>query len=134
MARRRKNPYRPGTESYARWRKAELRRRAALAQSTAKRTKKPEVRQRANRRAAAAERGLREIAVRQEYRSRLSERDRDAFSALTITGQNQLLRMLRDHPDSIPRDLSDPFAGPNRNLIWRLYYSTRVGARQRAAA
>ena len=132
MARR--TPYRPGTASYARARTAELRRRAALSRAIAGRAKTPEARRRASRKAAAAERGLREIAVRQEYRSRLSERDRDAFSALTITGQNQLLRVLRDHPDSIPRDLPDPFAGPNRNLIWRLYYSTRVGARQRAAA
>jgi len=132
MARR--TPYRPGTASYARARTAELRRRAALSRAIAGRAKTPEARRRASRKAAAAERGLREIAVRQEYRSRLSERDRDAFSALTITGQNQLLRVLRDHPDSIPRDLPDPFAGPNRNLIWRLYYSTRAGARQRAAA
>jgi hypothetical protein len=133
MARRR-NSYRPGTESYARWRKAELRRRAALARATAERTKKPEVRQRANRRAAAAERGLREIASRQDYRSALNERDRDAFNHLSINQQNQLLRVLLDYSETVPSDLPDPFAGRNRSSLWRLYYSTRAGSRQRAAA
>ena len=132
MARR--SPYRPGTASYAQAREATLKRRLVLARATAGRATRPEARRRADRRAAAARRGLRAIEARQEYRSRLSERDRDNFSTLTITAQDQLLRMLRDHPDSIPRDLPDPFAGPNRNLIWRLYYSTRAGARQRAAA
>jgi hypothetical protein len=132
MARR--NPYRPGTASYARRREAELRRRAALARATADRARTPEARRRANQRAAAAERRLREIAARQEYRSRLRERDLQAFDSLPIGKQDQLLRILRDHPDSVPRDLPDPFTGPNRNMTWRLYYGTRAGSRQRAIA
>jgi hypothetical protein len=132
MARR--IPYRPGTPAYERARAAQLRQRAALSRATAGRAKTPEARRRASRQAAAAERGLREIAARKEYRFRLRDRDRDNFSTLPITRQDQLLRMLRDHPDSIPRDLPDPFAGPNRNLIWRLYYSTRAGVRQRGTA
>jgi hypothetical protein len=133
MARRR-NPYRPGTESYARWRQAQLARRAALAQATAERAKKPEARRRAKRRVAAAKRGLREISARRDYRSALNQRDRDAFSHLSIDQQNQLLRALLEYSEAFPPDLPDPFAGRNRSVLWRLYYATRAGIRQRQAA
>ena len=133
MARRR-NPYRPGTESYARWRQAGLARRAALAQATAARAKKPEARRRAKRRASAAKRGLREISARQDYRSGLNERDRDAFNHLSIEQQNQLMRVLLGYSEAVPLDLPDPFVGRRRNELWRLYYATRAGIRQRQAA
>jgi len=133
-----RNPYRPGTESYARFRQAELARRAALAQATAERAKKPEARRRAKRRVAAAERGLRDIAERRDYRSQLSERDRSEFSRYSIAAQNKLLTMLSDFPASVPppTELPDPFADDpkNRASLWRLYYSTRAGSRQRRAA
>jgi hypothetical protein len=132
MARR--SFYRPGTVSYALEREAKLRRRAALARATAARAKTPAARRRASRRAAIAERGLRDIAARQEYRSHLLERDRAMFDHLSIDKQTRLLTMLRDFPDSVPRDLPDPFAGTDRNTTWRLYYSTRAGSRQRTTA
>jgi hypothetical protein len=132
MARR--SEYRPGSSSYMRQRQAELRRRAALARATAGRAKTSEGRRRAQRRAAAAERGLREIAARQDYRSRLAERDRVEFDHSSLSEQDRLRTMLRDYPDSVPRDLPDPFVGRNRNSLWRLYYSTRAGSRQRAIA
>jgi hypothetical protein len=53
---------------------------------------------------------------------------------LSLSGQNRLLRMLRDFPEGVPRDAPDPFAGAKRNQTWRLYYATRAGIRQRAAA
>jgi hypothetical protein len=55
------------------------------------------------------------------------------FDHLSIDKQTRLLVILRDFPDSVPRDLPDPFAGTDRNMTWRLYYSTRAGSRQRAA-
>lgn len=132
MARR--SAYRPGSPSYARERQAVLRRQTALARATAGRAKRPEARRRAQRRASTAERGLREIAARQDYRSRLSERDRAEFDHFSLSEQDRLRTMLRDYPDSVPRDLPDPFVGRNRNTLWRQYYSTRAGSRQRAIA
>jgi hypothetical protein len=132
MARR--SPYRPGTASYARAREAQLRRRAALARATAGRAKTAEGRRRAQQRAAAAQRGLRAIEARQEFRSQLRERDRTEFNGLSLSGQDRLRRMLQDFPEGVPRDMPDPFAGAKRNAAWRLYYATRAGIRQRAAA
>jgi hypothetical protein len=68
-----RNPYRPGTASYARFREAALKRKSALAQATAARSKAPETGRRAKRRAAAAQRGLRAIEAREEFRSKLNE-------------------------------------------------------------
>jgi hypothetical protein len=39
------------------------------------------------------------------------------------------MEMLRSYPDSIPKDLPDPFVGRNREAAWRLSYSTRAGIR-----
>ena len=128
----RRNPYRPGTASYARRREAELRRRTALARATAGRAKTPEARRRAHRRAAAAERGLREIAARQEYRSRLRERDVEAFDSLSIGKQDRLRRVLRNYPNGVPADAPDPFFGPQRSVAWRLYYANRARIRQQS--
>ncbi len=97
MARKR-FPFRPGSERYAQLHRAELARRAVLARATAGRTKKPEVRRRANRRATEAERGLTAIRARQDYRFKLNERDRDAFNSLSLGRQDQLLKVLLDYP------------------------------------
>jgi hypothetical protein len=130
----RRNPYRPGTVSYARFRTAILKRRAALAQATAARAKAPEKRRRAKQRATAARRALRGIETREEFRSKLNEDDRAVFKRMPITRQERLLKIQREYPESVPRDLPDPFAGPQREALWRLSYSTRAGIRLRAVA
>ena len=132
MANRRRgrsNPYRPGTPSHARFQKAALKRRAALARANAASAKTPETRRRAKRRASAAERALREIETREEYRSKLNMTDRASFDRLLIAGQQRLLAVTHEYPHSFPRDLPDPFPGPKRELSWRLFYATRAGIR-----
>jgi hypothetical protein len=51
-----RNPYRSGTASYARYRKAALKRKAALTQATAARAKTPETRARSSAQQALNER------------------------------------------------------------------------------
>jgi hypothetical protein len=130
---KRRNPYRPGTASYARFRKAALKRKSALAQATAARSKTPETGRRAKRRATGAERALRAIETREEFRSKLNEADRIEFGKLQITHQELLLKIQREFPADIPKDLPDPFPGPHRSALWRLSYSTRAGIRLRAS-
>jgi hypothetical protein len=130
----RRNPYRPGSAQYARRRTATLRRRAALARANADRAKTPETRRRSKQRASAAQRALRAIERREDYRSKLNEHDRSIFDRLSIADQNLTLEMARVYPDGIPRDLPDPFYGPHRETLWRLSYSTRAGIRLRAVA
>jgi hypothetical protein len=129
-----RNPYRSGTASYARFRKAALKRKAALAEATTARAKTPEKRQRAKRRSTVAQRALRAIETREEFRSNLNESDRAAFGRMSITQQQRLLKIQREYPESVPQDLPDPFEGPQRNVLWRLSYSTRAGIRLRASA
>jgi hypothetical protein len=128
-----RNPYRSGTASYARFRKAALKRKSALAQATAARSKRPETRRRAKQRTAAARRALRAIETREEFRSKLNESDRVSFSQMPITQQERLLKILREFPEGVPKDLPDPFEGPQRNVLWPLSYSTRAGIRLRAS-
>lgn len=130
----RRNPYRPGTASYARFRKATLKRKAALAQANAARAKAPEKRRRVKQRATAAQRALRAIETREEFRSKLSEQDRVSFSQMPITRQERLMKVQREYPESVPKDLPDPFVGPQRDVLWRLNYSTRAGIRLSATA
>ena len=127
----RRNPYRPGTASYARFRRAALKRKSVLAQATASRAKMPEKGRRAKQRATSAQRKLQAIETREEFRSKLNEADRLAFSQMSITRQERLLKIQREYPESIPKDLPDPYAGPHRNADWRLSYSTRAGIRLR---
>jgi hypothetical protein len=134
MTKRGRNFYRPGTAPYARLRAATLKRRAALAEVNTARAKTPETRQRAKRQVSAARRQLRTINTRQEFRSRLHERDRAAFDGLSLTSQDRLLRVSQDFPEGVPNDLPDPFPGAKRSETWRLYYATRAGIRQRAVA
>ena len=129
-----RNPYRPGTASYARFREAALKRKSALARATAARAKTPETGLRAKQRASAAQRALRAIETREEFRSKLSEPDRVSFSQMPITRQERLMKIQREYPESVPKDLPDPFGGPQRNVLWRLSYSTRAGIRLRASA
>jgi hypothetical protein len=134
VAELRRNPYRPGTASYAQLRAATLRRQAALGRLNAAGAKTPETRRRARQRASAALRALRAIETREEYRSKLNEADRASFDRLTIAQQRQLIEFRREYPNSVPMDLPDPFAGPKREPIWQLYYSTRAGIRLRPTA
>jgi hypothetical protein len=129
-----RNPYRSGTASYARYRKAALKRKAALAQATAARAKTPQTGWRAKQRTAAAQRALRAIETREEFRSKLNEPDRVSFSQMPITRQERLMKIQREYPESVPKDLPDPFVGPQRSVLWRLSYSTRAGIRLRALA
>ena len=133
MARQR-NPYRPGTTSYAGVRAAILRRKAALAQANAARTITPETRRRAQQGASAARRALHAIETRQEFRSKLDERERGVFDRLSLTRQDLLMKVNRDFPESVPRDLPDPFTGLQREVLWRLSYATRAGIRLHARA
>jgi len=130
----RRNPYRPGTASYARSRAASLKRRAALGRLNAAAGKAPETRRRARQRLSAALQALRGIESREEYRSKLSDTDRASFNRLSIADQKRLLEIERVYPDSIPKDLPDPFVGPKREPIWQLYYSTRAVIRLRPTA
>ena len=66
--------------------------------------------------------------------SKLNEDDRAVFKRMPITRQERLLKIQREYPESVPRDLPDPFAGPQREALWRLSYSTRAGIRLRAVA
>jgi len=84
--------------------------------------------------AAAAQRALRTIETRQEFRSRLREPERSVFNGLSLTGQDKLLRVLQDFPEGVPSDVPDLFVGPKRSETWRLYYATRAGIRQRVLA
>jgi hypothetical protein len=130
----RRNPYRPGTTSYARFREVTLKRKAVLAQATAARAKTPETRRRAKQRATAAQRALREIETREEFRSKLTESDRISFNRMPIARQERLKKIVREYPESVPKDIPDPFVGPQRNELWRLNYSTRSGIQLRERA
>lgn len=131
----RRNPYRPGTLSYERQRRADLNRRRALAEARAGRAKKAETRQRAQRQAANARRGLRQIETRAEFRGQLSERDRAVFNTLPIKEQDRFRAAVERYPEHVPPSDPDPFEGrASRGSSWRLYYSTRAGIRRRAAA
>jgi hypothetical protein len=138
MARR--NPYRPGTASYARKRATLLKRRAALAGATAARAKDPDARRRAQRRATSVRRELRAIETREAFRDRLKLDDRLQFDKLTLGQQTQLLRVAEHYPERVPPDAPDPFASEGfrgsltRSSQWRLFYATRAGARLRAVA
>jgi hypothetical protein len=133
---RRRNPYRPGTRSYATFRQSELNRRRALAEATAARAKKPEARHRAQRRASAARRDIRQIEARTEVRAALNDRDRAVFNALSITEQDRFRAAVQRYPEQVPPSEPDPFDGrPSlRGSLWRLYYSTRGGIRRREVA
>jgi hypothetical protein len=128
----RRNPYRPGTASYARVREAALKRRAARGRTAAARAKTPEMRRRARKQTSAAQRGLRAIERRMEFRSQLSGNDLNSFDRLSIAQQERVLEVVQVFPDSVPADIPDPFIGPIRSSSWRLYYSTRAGIRLRA--
>src|SRR5205807_1456984 len=110
-------------------REAELKRRVALARATAVRAKTPETRKSAKRRASAAQRALRPIEARANFQSTLNERDQRSFNRLPISRQDRLMQVMREYPGSVPRDLPDPFIGPQRETLWRLSYSTRAGIR-----
>jgi hypothetical protein len=129
--------YRPGSDAQVR--KAELTRRAAQARATAARTKDPEARQRAKRQATDAERALRQIAAREDIRSRLTGWHRKRYEAeLSLKKQDLLREMFRRYPDYVPdrSELPDPFAntGKDRGLLYALLYSMQAGMRARRAA
>jgi hypothetical protein len=129
----RRNPYRPGTPSYERLRRAELNRRLALAKSTAGRAIDPEKRDKSLRRAATARRGLRQIDQRAAFRSTLSPSGRAIFDRFPLKEQDRELHVRREYPNGVPRDVPDPLAGPHRDALWRIYYSSgsRAGDRLR---
>lgn len=138
MARRRRNPYRLGAPSHARYRRAELTRLANLAEGRANRAKNPEARRRAMRQAAAARRGLRQIPLLDaigEYRKWLKRPERRIFDSLPLPEKIQELEVETQFPDAVPPDVPDPFAasGSHRGASWRLYYATRAGFRHRRA-
>lgn len=132
MPKARRNPYRPGTTSYQRQRRAELNRLRALAQARASHAKRPEAR----RQAAAARRSIRQIETRAEFRAAFSDRDRSVFDALSIKEQDRFRAAVQRYPDYVPPSAPDPFAERPfyRGSLWRLYYSTRSGIRRKAPA
>jgi hypothetical protein len=89
-----RNLYRLGTASHAQVREAMLKGRATLARANAARATTPETRRRMKRRASAAQRALRAIKTRQEFRSRLREPECTVFDGLPLSGQDRLLRVL----------------------------------------
>ena len=138
MARRRRNPYRLGFPSYARYRRAEFTRLANLAKGRADRAKNSEARQRAMRQAATARRGLRQIPLFEaigEYRSRLNQPERRIFDSLPLADKARELEVEAQYPEEVPPDVPDPFGTSvrHRSPSWRLYYATRAGFRHRRA-
>lgn len=129
-----RNPYRPGTASHARLRAAELARRRALATATARRTNSPDSRRRAQRRASAATSEIQRIEGRRGFREKMNAVDRAAFDTLSMKAQDAFMKTAASFPDGVPASAPDPFEGPQRSTLWRLYYSTRAGIRLRAAA
>jgi hypothetical protein len=133
----RHNPYRPGTLSYERLRRADLRRREKLAVARVARAKTPEVRRRAQRQAASARRSLRQIETRGDFRASLNKTNREMFDNVPIKQQQRLMTVARSYPEKVPADIPDPFADHfyqrrfYRGPLWNLYYSTRAGIRQR---
>src|SRR3974377_1524308 len=99
---RRRNSYRPGTASYARARKAELRRRIALDRINAARAKTPATRRRAKRAISAAQQTLRALEEREEYRGRPPEQRRRDFAHLPIPEQQRAAAAGKRYPDGIP--------------------------------
>jgi hypothetical protein len=128
---RRQNPYRPGSAIYARVREAELRRRLTFGRVNAARAKTPETRRRATRAISAAQRALRALEEREEYRSSLIEQEREIFGLLPIREQQREVTARQKYPDGIPPEVPDPFVGPNRERMWRRFYATRTGFRRR---
>jgi hypothetical protein len=148
MARR--NPYRPGTVSYGKLRRAELNRRRALAEANVARAKRPEAKRRAQRRASVARTEIKKIERREEIRQSLTDHALASFNRSTLRQQDfELLvhRVDREFPNAqyfsdgriqhtgVPDDIPDPFAslGPLRGHGWQLLYS-RQGSRRKSAA
>jgi hypothetical protein len=129
--RTRRNPYRPGTVSYAHARETDLRRRLALGRVNAARAKTPETRRRAKRVVSAAQQALRALEEREEYRSHLIEQEREIFGQLPIREQQREVAARHKYPDGIPSEVPDPFVGRNRERMWSLFYATRAGFRHR---
>lgn len=111
-----------------------MKQRAALARANAARAKTPATRRHARQRASVAQRALRQIETREEFWSKLDARDRGTFDRLSIARQDQLLKVMREYPARVPRDIPDPFIGSQREPLWRLHYSSRSGLRLRAVA
>jgi hypothetical protein len=138
MARRRRNPYRVGAPSHARYQRAQLTRLANLSKGRADRTKSPEARQRAMRQVAAAQRGLRQIPMLEaigEYRRRLNWPERRIFDSLPLADKARQVAAETQFPEGVPPDIPDPFGTSvrHRSASWRLYYATRAGFRHRRA-
>lgn len=125
----RRNPYRPGTASYARAREAELQQRLALSRVNTARAKTPETRRRAKRAISTTQQALRASEEREEYRARLPEQKRTDFGRLTIREQQRLVVAGEKYPDGIPPDAPDPFHGSKREPMWGLFYAARTGFR-----
>ena len=83
------------------------------------RSRSPDTRRRAKQRASATRRELRALETREEYRSKLNEQDRAAFGKMSIARQERLLKIKREYPDSVPKDLPDPFSVLTVTLIGR---------------
>lgn len=138
MARRRRNPYRVGAPSHARYQRAQLTRLANLSKGRADRAKNPEARQRAIRQEAVARRGLRQIPLLEaigEYRSKLNRPEQRIFDSLPLADKAQEVEVDARYPEGVPPDVPDPFATSprHRSASWRLYYATRAGFRHRRA-
>jgi hypothetical protein len=128
VARRFHSPYRSGTERYEKQHRALLNRRLVLAEARERRTTRPEVKRRAQRQAATARRGLREIEARETFRASLSPYQRGELNRITSSGQDRVRRVLQQYPDGILPEIPDPFAGRDRGSLWKLYYSSRARA------
>jgi hypothetical protein len=99
---RRRNPYRPGTPSYAQFQESVLRKRHALSTANVARAKKPEKRRRLKQQAAAENRALHKIETREEYRAKLTGAERSNFARLPIKVQDRLIKVERAYPHSVP--------------------------------
>jgi hypothetical protein len=80
-------------------------------------------------RVSAAQRALRAVERRKEFRSTLNELERHVFDRFPIMCQEVFIKVMQEYPDSVPKDIPDPFAGPQREPLWRLNYATRAGIR-----
>ena len=69
-----------------------------------------------------------------EFRAKLDDYNRKRFNSFTLKEQDRQRAIDQKYPESVDKDIPDPFAGPHRGSLWRFYYSTRASIRYRETA
>jgi hypothetical protein len=125
---RKDNPFRPGTASYAKRRtelkQQELNRASRIASQTAN----PETRQRATTRATRARTTIKKIETLEKARSEYGKSNKVEFSRKTIREQIDIVRQAKEveqliTPEGFPKDIHVEVSEKNHNLLWALAYN-----------